>query len=339
MHSQRTDTRTESENEIAEGSGGVKDEENEGKREEEVEKEVEVEMSDLDMMLMSVGEELLSTKKVINTSNTNSSNNTSSSNNGSDMKNIPGGLWTRGVGRRKRCRHTKVKNENGDFNCSDECNVKSENGEDGNDGNNGNEIDAMLMEVVRDERDEKEEEVLKKMRGGLLDPSVALSADALHLAKNDNISDNNTANSNNNNNIASNTIKLKRMLQLLKLSDDNRKDSMGNKQKIFESVKLNSDNTKIIFRNSDGAEAYCYIVWGKNRMGGVKTEGDNEVDIVMRGDEIDGSNNDNTSGSSNENSSDSNGDGDGDGNIHSAVVQSENESFRSTVIQALRLMK
>ena len=271
-------------------------------------------MSDLDMMLMSVGEELKSSKIKIKNKiiSNNDSKNNSSSGGGSEsgttgLLEIPGGLWTTGVGRRKRCRHSKgTKKGYGSYaetecnrGCDEECGVKLEDSAGGEDGQQKNE----KIEVDRN----LEMEVLKKMKNGNLDPSKNLPIDAYEIAKNISLSN---ANSSSPHTDTSNMKKLMRMLQLILLADDMRLNSNGDKQKWFDSVKLNLDGTKLIFRSKDilNAEAFCFIVWGHK----------NKDNIDGKNDEIDGIN---------------------DRLDHSAVVQCENEDFRRIVIEALQLIQ
>ena len=169
-------------------------------------------------------------------------------------------------------------------------------GEDGQQKNEKIEVDRNL-----------EMEVLKKMKNGNLDPSKNLPIDAYEIAKNISLSN---ANSSSPHTDTSNMKKLMRMLQLILLADDMRLNSNGDKQKWFDSVKLNLDGTKLIFRSKDilNAEAFCFIVWGHK----------NKDNVDGKNDEIDGMN---------------------DRLDHSAVVQCENEDFRGIVIEALQLIQ
>ena len=258
--------------------------------EKDVESDVvkEVVLSDLDLMLQSVGEELKTTVVREPTVNGEIKNkNTETTNR---MIDTPGGLWTKGVGRRKRCRHTssascdkdkdKINSDTCDENC--ESDIKNENQLDGNNGLDEN------RNKMENENDKDRNEVLKKMKNGLLDPSKSLPAIALTISKN--ILTNLTESENGE--IASNELKLKRLLQMILFADNSRLNEKKEKEKSFESVKLNSDNTKIIFRSSgnNGFEAFCYIVW--------------EIGNA--------------------------------GESHSAVIQCDNDGFKSTVILALQ---
>ena len=263
------------------------------------------------MMLMSVGEELKTSKSDIKNKNisNNDNKNNSSSDRGSDssgttgLLEIPGGLWTTGVGRRKRCRHSNGnKKDNGRYEeiecnrgCEEEYGIKAETYYTEKD-------EKMKMEEMEIDR-KQEIEVLKKMKNGTLDPSKNLPIDAYEIAKNISQphSDSKSKQSD-----TSNMKKLMRMLQLILLADDMRLNSNGDKQKWFDSVKLNLEGTKLIFRSNDivNAEAFCFIVWGHQDKDNV----DNENNINDRLD-------------------------------HSAVVQSDNEDFRRIVIQALQLIQ
>ena len=360
------------------------DQENNVEVENEVEKEVV--MSDLDMMLMSVGEELKSTKKVFN-SNNNTNNNSSSDNNSSSSNNntnnnsninsnnknnissknnennsayldTPGAIWTSGVGRRKRCRHSiRCKKEGGErgseggdgIECGEECTMKTEN-DTLNSNSNSNDNGQEEVERNRDRKEKKtKEDVIEMMREGTLDPSRNLPKNAYQIATHttdnevdekirheNNYGNNNNNNNYNNNNDTTNSKKLKRMLQLLLLADELRINENGEKRKWFESVKLNTDFTKLIFRSFErqGSEAFCFIIWGdKNNNENNNSEGE-------------GKNNDNSNNNNDENNDqhniDENTENKDENNMkmnHSAVVQCEDEIFRKTVIQALQLIQ
>ena len=284
---------------------------------EEIEVVKEVELSDLDLMLQSVGEELkISAERKELEIGEKVSPNTEIKR---ILKEIPGGLWTKGIGRRKRCRHNlDAKNNNSkmvtcDKNCEEEFDqLKPE--VDGEivelDVNSDKEsrIDSQIIEDKMKIRDE----VLKRMKSGILDPSKSLSECALSLSKSIWVN-NGDANSNTNtNNDTSGTTKLKRLLQLILIADNSRLNSKGEKEKLFESVKMNNDNTKIIFRSNDknGFEAYCYIVWGDENKNDDKNE--NETRTI---------------------STTNNGEKSGE---HNAVVHSDNDGFRMTVIHAIK---
>ena len=283
--------------------------------EKDVESDVvkEVVLSDLDLMLQSVGEELKTTvvrEPAVNGEIKNK--NTEITNRVIDT---PGGLWTKGVGRRKRCRHAssvscdkdKDKDKMNSDICDENCDLdlKYENQSDGNRNKIENEND----------NDKDRNEVLKRMKNGLLDPSRSLPAIALTISKN--ILTNLTESKNGE--IASNELKLKRLLQMILFADNSRLNEKKVKEKSFESVKLNSDNSKIIFRSTgnNGFEAFCYIVWGKkNEIG----DGNNSQD---------------------HGNGDKNGKGEetGIGNAeesHNAVIQCDDDGFKSTVILALQ---
>ena len=135
--------------------------------------------------------------------------------------------------------------------------------------------------INEDENDKDRNEVLKKMKNGLLDPSRSLPAISKNILSNIKESENGES--------ISSELKLKRLLRLLLLADDSRLNDK--KEKSFESVKLNSDNTKIIFRSSgnNGFEAFCYIVWGKksetgngnnSQNNGNEDKNDNEIHSI-----------------------------------------------------------
>ena len=287
--------------------------------EKDVESDVvkEVVLSDLDLMLQSVGEELKTT--VVREPAVNGEIKNKNTEITNRIIDTPGGLWTKGVGRRKRCRHTlsascdkdkdRINSDTCDENC--ESDVKYENQLDSN-----NEVNENRNKIENEnENDKDRNEVLKKMKNGLLDPSRSLPAIALTISKN--ILTHLTAAENGE--IASNELKLKRLLQMILFADNSRLNEKKEKEKSFESVKLNSDYTKIIFRSSgnNGSEAFCYIVWGKKN------------------------------GNSDDNNSQNHGNGDNNGNgketeignageSHSAVIQCDNDGFKSTVILALQ---
>jgi hypothetical protein len=293
----------------------------------EVENEVEKEvvMSDLDMMLLSVGEELKSTTKPVKITEINQKEKDKMKN----LSTVPGGLWTSGTGRRRRCGHTVGKHKIGGV-CGIECDGDNNNNNDieySGEGNNGNgnskERGSNGNSIMEVERNEMREEVLKKMKNGMLDPSKGLPSDAISLAKNIFNDNNNNNNNSNSDEKASSILRLKRLLSLLERADNTRINEKGEKEKLFESVKLNSDNTKLIFRSNDnnGNEAFCFFVWGNNdnKDKNENGNGDNNEDK---------NNNDNENGNENKNENEN-------GN-HNAVVQSSSESFRKTVIQALK---
>ena len=269
----------------------------------------EVLLSDLDLMLQSVGEELKTT--VVREPAVNDEIKNKNTENTNRVVDTPGGLWTKGVGRRKRCRHASSVNcdkdkdkMNSDI-CDENCDtdVKYENQLDEN------------RNKIENENDKDRNDVLKKMKNGLLDPSRSLPAIALTISKN--ILTNLTESENGE--IASNELKLRRLLQMILFADNSRLNEKKEKEKSFESVKLNSDNTKIIFRSSgnNGFEAFCYIVWGKKNVIG----DDNNSQDHGNGD---------TNGKGEEA---------GIGNVgetHSAVIQCDDDGFKSTVILALQ---
>lgn len=277
--------------------------------EEVVEKEVA--MSDLDMMLMSVGQELKSSKGagINKTLSSGNSNNSSSGSCSDGLLEVPGGLWTTGLGRRKRCRHSLRNKRQPQVDAETECDKGCDDKEYGikMEGISSNEQD----ELSRKEDDKvamnEKEEILKKMKNGTLDPSKNLPIEAYQIARNipplDLSPDSSCTDT-------SNMKKLKRMLQLLLLADDLRMDLNGKKQKWFDSVKLNSDGTKLIFRsfNIPRAEAFCFIVWGSKKKEDVDDNNEMQSDTNDRLD-------------------------------HSAVVQSEDQNFRRIVIEALQLIQ
>jgi hypothetical protein len=264
--------------------------------------EKEVVMSDLDMMLLSVGEELKSTTKPVKITEINEREKNKKIN----LSAIPGGLWTSGTGRRRRCGHTVDKNKNG-TGCGVEC-VGDDRGDmeysgegqgngQGNSSskeNGGNENSKMDVE-----RNEMREEVLKKMKNGLLDPSKALPSDAISIAKNifndiDSYDEK-----------VSNVLRLKRFLQLILNAERSRCEK--GEETLFESVKLNSDNTKLNFRSKDKIpfDAYCFFVWGNN-------------------DNNERNKDENENKKENENAN------------HNAVISCSNPTFKEIVIQAIK---
>jgi hypothetical protein len=276
----------------------------------EVESEVEKEvvMSDLDMMLLSVGEELKSATKPVKITEINQKEKEKKSN----LSAIPGGLWTSGTGRRRRCGHTMDKNKNGTA-CGVECEsdnrgdmeYSGEEGEGNGQGNSNTKVRGGSEHSKMDvERNEKREEVLKKMKNGLLDPSKALSSDAISIAKNI-FNTNNEKNIDSNDEKVSSVLRLKRFLQLVLNAERSRLEK--GEETLFESVKLNSDNTKLNFRSKDKIpfDAYCFFVWGNN-------------------DNIDKNKDENENENKNENAN------------HSAVISCSNLSFKEIVIQAIK---
>ena len=257
--------------------------------ENDVEAEVvkEVELSDLDLMLQSVGEEL---KTVVREPAVNGEIKNKNTETGNRTIDTPGGLWTKGVGRRKRCRHSTSNNQNKSNNniCDENCDQDVKNENQLITKNAGDTDEEINRNVIEDENDKERNEILKKMKSGLLDPSRSLPAIALTISKNilTNLAESE------NGEVASNELKLKRLLQMILFADNSRLNEKKEKEKSFESVKLNSDNTKIIFRSSgnNGFEAFCYIVW--------------EIGNA--------------------------------GESHSAVIQCDNDGFKSTVILALQ---
>lgn len=285
--------------------------------ENDVEAEVvkEVELSDLDLMLQSVGEEL---KTVVQEPAVNGEIKNKNTETGNRIIDTPGGLWTKGVGRRKRCRHSTSNNQNKSKNsdiCDENCDqdIKNENQLiTKNELDTAKEINGNINE---DENDKDRNEVLKKMKNGLLDPSRSLPAISKNILSNIKESENGET--------ISSELKLKRLLRLILLADDSRLNDKKEKEKSFESVKLNSDNTKIIFRSSgnNGFEAFCYIVWGKK----------SEI-----GKDSNSKNNGNDDKNGKENGTGTEIDIEKEGESHSAVVQCDNDGFKSTVIQALQ---
>jgi hypothetical protein len=262
-------------------------------------------MSDLDMMLLSVGEELKSTTKPLKITEINQKEKEKKSN----LSAIPGGLWTSGTGRRRRCGHTMDKNKNGTA-CGVECDrdnrgdvAYSGEGE-GNGQSNSTERGNNEYSKMDVERNEKREEILKKMKNGLLDPSKALPSDAISIAKNI-FNDSNEKNIDSNDEKVSSVLRLKRFLQLVLNAERSRLEK-GEKT-LFESVKLNSDNTKLNFRSKDKIpfDAYCFFVWGNN-------------------DNIDKNKDENENENKNENAN------------HSAVISCSDLSFKEIVIQAIK---
>jgi hypothetical protein len=257
-------------------------------------------------MLLSVGMELginpIAVDDNVKPSKDDEDNDDNNQNKDENTLKTPGGLWTRGIGRRKRCRHDR--NVGGKLACGVGCDSEWDGKEEGKGQEEGD--GRMAIEDASEgdnkqtkEEREKKEAVLKKMREGLIDPSKAISNP---------ISDPSSSSE-------SNKTKLKRLLQLILLADVVRGDpdpnvnlspSTSSSKKLFDTVKLNSDHTKLIFRDLMGSEAFCFIVF-------------------------DGSNDSNNGSDSNDSDSDSNA-------LHNAVVQSEDENFRQTVIQALKLL-
>jgi hypothetical protein len=285
--------------------------------ENDIEAEVvkEVELSDLDLMLQSVGEEL---KTVVREPAGNGDIKNKNTETGNRTIDTPGGLWTKGVGRRKRCRHSTSNNQNKSNNnyvCDENCDqdVKNE-----NQLMMKNELDTdkeINRNINDDKNDKDRNEVLKKMKNGLLDPSRSLPEISKNILSNTNESENGET--------ISSELKLRRLLRLILLADDSRLNDKKEKEKSFESVKLNSDNTKIIFRSSgnNGFEAFCYIVWGKKSEIG---KGDNSQ------------NNGNDDKNAKDNGKVTEIGIEKEGESHSAVVQCDNDGFKSTVIQALQ---
>lgn len=271
----------------------------------------EVELSDLDLMLQSVGEEL---KTVVREPAVNGEIKNKNTETGNRIIDTPGGLWTKGVGRRKRCRHSTSNNQNksnkNDI-CDENCDqdVKNE-----NQLISTNQIDPE-KEINKsnndDVNDKDRNEILKKMKNSLLDPSRSLPAISKNILSNIIDSENGET--------ISNELKLKRLLRLILSADDLRLNDKKEKEKSFESVKLNSDNTKIIFRSSgnNGFEAFCYIVWGKKN-------------------EIGKGNNSENNGNEDSNGKETEIEMEKEGESHSAVVQCDDDGFKSTVIQALQ---
>ena len=273
----------------------------------------EVELSDLDLMLQSVGEEL---KTVVREPAVNGEIKSKNTEMGNCIIDTPGGLWTKGVGRRKRCRHSTSNNQNKSNNndiCDENCDqdVKNE-----NQLITKNVLDTEKetnRNINENENDKDRNDILKKMKSGLLDPSRSLPEISKNFLSNIKESENGES--------ISSELKLKRLLRLVLLADDSRLNDK--KEKSFESVKLNSDNTKIIFRSSgnNGFEAFCYIVWGKKSETG---NGNNSQ------------NNGNDDKNGKENGTGTEIEIEKEGESHSAVIQCDNDGFKSTVIQALQ---
>ena len=282
---------------------------------EEIEVVKEVELSDLDLMLQSVGEELkISAERKEQEIGEKVSPHTEIRGN---LKEIPGGLWTKGIGRRKRCRHNlDAKNNGSKMSCDSNCEEDIDQLKPDIDGETieldaNSDRQARINSQINEEKVKVRDEVLKKMKSGTLDPSKSLSECALSLSKSIWVNNSDINSNTNTNNDASGTTKLKRLLQLILIADNSRLNSKGEKEKLFESVKMNNDNTKIIFRSNDknGFEAFCYIVWGNENKNEVENER-NENSIIRNNGEKNGE--------------------------HNAVVQSDNDGFRMTVIQAMK---
>ena len=286
--------------------------------ENDVEAEVvkEVELSDLDLMLQSVGEEL---KTVVREPAVNGEIKNKNTETGNRTIDTPGGLWTKGVGRRKRCRHSTSNNQNKSNNniCDENCDQDVKNENQLITKNAGDTDEEINRNVIEDENDKERNEILKKMKSGLLDPSRSLPEISKNILSNIKESENGET--------ISSELKLKRLLRLILLADDSRLNDKKEKEKSFESVKLNSDNTKIIFRSggNNGFEAFCYIVWGK------KSE-------IGKGDNSQNNGNEDKNGKENGAGTEMEIGIEKEGESHSAVVQCDNDGFKSTVIQALQ---